>query len=127
MHHAQHISLCMNTQEQPQSGLAANDNTYRGEDLTPTLFTLSAQHVRLGMKASSKEEAIRLAGELLAENGCVEPEYIDAMQARENSLLPILANQLQSLMEQLKRKIKLRKQVSLFAVPCGCEIWRSRG
>lgn len=35
------------------------------------------------MKASSKEEAIRLAGELLAENGCVEPEYIDAMQARE--------------------------------------------
>ncbi len=63
--------------------LSANDDVYRGADATPALFTLSPSHVRLGMKASSKEEAIRLAGELLSENGCVEPEYIDAMQARE--------------------------------------------
>ena len=61
---------------------AANDEVYRGAD-SAALFTLSPSHVRLGMKASSKEEAIRLAGELLAQNGCVEPEYVDAMQARE--------------------------------------------
>ncbi len=63
--------------------VTANDAVYREAAASPALFTLSPSHVRLGMKASSKEEAIRLAGELLVANGCVEPEYVDAMQERE--------------------------------------------
>ena len=39
--------------------------------------------IKLGLKSVSKEEAIRAAGELLVEQGCVEPAYVDAMLDRE--------------------------------------------
>ena len=39
--------------------------------------------VKLGLPSVSKEEAIRAAGELLKELGCVGDAYIDAMQERE--------------------------------------------
>ena len=47
------------------------------------LFTPGPENVFLGCKAFSKEEAIRFAGEQLVKGGYVEPEYIDAMLARE--------------------------------------------
>lgn len=40
--------------------------------------------IRLGATASSREEAVRLCGELLYSLGAVEKEYIDAMWEREN-------------------------------------------
>ncbi|MDO4803717.1 MAG: PTS mannitol transporter subunit IICBA [Lachnospiraceae bacterium] len=39
--------------------------------------------ILLHQPSVSKEEAIRKAGELLVERGCVEPQYIDAMLERE--------------------------------------------
>ncbi len=39
--------------------------------------------VKLGLKSVSKEEAIRAAGELLQEIGCVGASYVDAMLERE--------------------------------------------
>lgn len=39
--------------------------------------------VKLGLKSVSKEEAIRAAGELLKEIGCVGDAYVDAMLERE--------------------------------------------
>ncbi len=89
--------------------LAANDEVYRGADLSPALFTLSASHIRLGMKASSKEEAIRLAGELLVENGCVEPEYIDAMQAREKLVSTYLGESIAIPHGTIEAKDKVKK------------------
>lgn len=47
------------------------------------LFRLGAENIFLGRTASHKEEAIRFAGEQLVKGGYVEPEYIDAMLARE--------------------------------------------
>jgi PTS system mannitol-specific IIC component len=47
------------------------------------LFQLSANNIFLGLSASSKEEAIRFAGEQLVKGGYVEPQYVDAMMARE--------------------------------------------
>ena len=41
------------------------------------------ESIRLNQPSVSKEEAIRRAGELLVERGCVEPAYIDAMLERE--------------------------------------------
>ena len=41
------------------------------------------ESIRLNQASVSKEEAIRRAGELLLERGCVEPQYIDAMLERE--------------------------------------------
>lgn len=49
----------------------------------PALFTLSENHIFLGLKASNKEQAIRFAGEQLVKGGYAEPEYVDAMLERE--------------------------------------------
>ena len=48
-----------------------------------TLFQLGAANVFLNLQASDKEQAIRFAGEQLVKGGYVEPEYVDAMLARE--------------------------------------------
>ncbi|MED4583675.1 PTS sugar transporter subunit IIA [Brevibacillus choshinensis] len=44
---------------------------------------LTADKIMMNAKASSKEEAIRLAGELLVRGGHVSPAYVDKMQDRE--------------------------------------------
>lgn len=44
---------------------------------------LVPQGIKLGLPSVSKEEAIRAAGQLLCDLGCVEPSYIDAMLERE--------------------------------------------
>ncbi len=44
---------------------------------------INANGVKLNLPSVTKEEAIRKAGELLVEQGCVEPSYIDAMLDRE--------------------------------------------
>ena len=45
--------------------------------------TMTADCVKLGLQPVSKEEAIRAAGRLLVEQGCVDEAYIDAMLERE--------------------------------------------
>lgn len=44
---------------------------------------LTAASVRLGLPSISKDDAIRLAGQVLVEAGAAEPGYIDGMFARE--------------------------------------------
>lgn len=44
---------------------------------------LAPGSVRLGLAPVSKEEAIRLCGQVLLEAGAVTPDYIDGMFARE--------------------------------------------
>lgn len=39
--------------------------------------------IRLGLAHVSKEDAIRAAGQMLVEQGCVDAAYIDAMLTRE--------------------------------------------
>ena len=47
----------------------------------PDVFTKDG--ILLNQKAATKEEAIRQAGQLLVDRGCVDPSYIDAMLERE--------------------------------------------
>ena len=47
----------------------------------PDVFT--KEGILLNQKAATKEEAIRQAGKLLVDSGCVDPSYIDAMLERE--------------------------------------------
>lgn len=49
-------------------------------------LVLQKENIRLGLKSMSRNEAIRLAGELLYNSGYVEKEYIEAMLERENDL-----------------------------------------
>ncbi len=72
---AQHLS---NNEEKVIESL--EDSFIASED---QLFKPSAENVFLGLKASSKEDAIRFAGEQLVKGGYVQPEYVDAMFERE--------------------------------------------
>lgn len=75
--------------QQPQA--AANDDHYLAP--APTLFTLSADNIRLGLKATDKESAaIRTAGQLLVAGGFVEPEYVEAKAQTRATGLYLLAN-----------------------------------
>ena len=47
---------------------------------------LTADAVRLGLRAADRTDAVRQSGELLVEIGAVEPPYIDAMLEREESV-----------------------------------------
>lgn len=62
------------------SGAAATADT-TSDDNQP--FQIEPKNVYLGLSATTKEEAIRFAGNKLVELGYVEPEYVDAMFDRE--------------------------------------------
>ena len=47
------------------------------------LFRMSESNIFLGLQATTKEEAIRFAGEQLVKGGYVQAEYVEAMLARE--------------------------------------------
>ena len=53
---------------------------------------LSLETIRVQAKVSSKEEAIREAGSLLVNAGCVEPGYVDSMLEREKTMSTFVGN-----------------------------------
>lgn len=53
---------------------------------------VSLQTVRTGAQAANKQDAIRQAGELLVQGGCVEPAYVNGMLAREQTMSTYLGN-----------------------------------
>ena len=60
---------------------AAAAEPAQAEEKKRTVMT--ADCVMLGLQPVSKEDAIRAAGRLLVEQGCVDEQYIDAMLERE--------------------------------------------
>lgn len=53
---------------------------------------VSPELVRLQAQARDKQDAIRQAGELLVQVGCVMPEYVGGMLAREQTMSTYLGN-----------------------------------
>lgn len=53
---------------------------------------ISKNRISLQVNAVDKADAIRKAGELLVESGCVLPPYVDGMLAREQSMSTSLGN-----------------------------------
>lgn len=53
---------------------------------------LSKDRISLQASATDKPDAVRKAGELLVQSGCVLPEYIDGMLKREESMSTSLGN-----------------------------------
>jgi mannitol/fructose-specific phosphotransferase system IIA component len=53
---------------------------------------LSKDRITLQAQADSKAEAIRKAGELLVQSGCVLSPYVEGMLAREKSMSTCLGN-----------------------------------
>lgn len=56
------------------------------------MAVLSLERIRLGATAGDKLDAIRQAGELLVNTGCVAPEYVEGMLARERTMSTYLGN-----------------------------------
>jgi PTS system mannitol-specific IIC component len=56
------------------------------------LQILKPESIRMGLPAMSRDEAIRLAGQILVEGGYVGEEYIDAMLEREAKLSTYLGH-----------------------------------
>lgn len=53
---------------------------------------VSLETIRLQARASDKQDAIRQAGELLVQGGCVVPAYVDGMLAREQTMSTYIGN-----------------------------------
>jgi len=53
---------------------------------------LSEERIRLQATATDKIDAIRQAGELLVNSGCVTPAYVEGMLAREETMSTYLGN-----------------------------------
>ncbi len=53
---------------------------------------LARDRIRLQATARDRDDAIRQAGELLVQSGCVKPAYVDGMLAREATMSTYLGN-----------------------------------
>ncbi len=56
------------------------------------MIQLTTKNVRLGARAANKNEAIRAAGQVLVDAGCIEPGYIESMIGREGQANTYLGN-----------------------------------
>lgn len=71
-------------------GAKAQDNSEATQANVPP--TLTMDNIRIGLPTMSKEEAIRLAGQILYDGGYVEEAYIDAMVERDKDLSTFIGN-----------------------------------
>ncbi|CAG22236.1 PTS mannitol transporter subunit IICBA [Photobacterium profundum] len=63
------------------SPVAANEDSFEPQE--KQVFRIQAENIHLGCTATTKEQAIRYAGEQLVKLGYAEPDYVDAMFDRE--------------------------------------------
>jgi PTS system mannitol-specific IIC component len=84
--------------------------------------TLQKQNIKLGLPSVSKEEAIRMAGQILYEEGYVESEYIDAMVQRDSELSTYIGNgtAIPHGVSEAKKNIK-RTGISVLQFPEGVD------
>lgn len=61
-----------------ETAAPAEENQDEGQ-----VFRIARENIHIGLKANSKDDAIRFAGNKLVEMGYAEPEYVDAMFERE--------------------------------------------
>ncbi len=61
-------------------------------ELGKQMAILDKKMIRLGVPTTTKENAIRLAGDLLVANNRVAPSYIDGMLAREETMSTYIGN-----------------------------------
>lgn len=83
---------------------------------------VSLETVRLGAQAHDKLDAIRQAGELLVQGGCVEPPYVNGMLAREQIMSTYLGNGVSIPHGQHEDLALVRRTgVSVLQIPAGVE------
>lgn len=83
---------------------------------------LSVDRIQLQATAVDKQDAIRQAGELLVNSGCVKPAYVEGMLAREQTMSTYLGNGVSIPHGQYdNRDDILQTGISVLQVPQGVE------
>lgn len=77
-----------------KAAVAATNAASKATEQTPKPVNdvMTAKDVRLGLPSVSREEAIRQAGRMLVDAGCVDEGYIDAMVERDKEVSVYLDN-----------------------------------
>lgn len=83
---------------------------------------LSLDRIRLQATAVDKRDAIRQAGDLLVQTGCVDAGYVDGMLAREASMSTYLGNGVSIPHGTYDNKAQIRHTgISVLQLPQGVE------
>ncbi|MBK6324880.1 MAG: PTS sugar transporter subunit IIA [Chloroflexi bacterium] len=83
---------------------------------------LSVDRIRLGATAVDKADAIRQAGDLLVNSGCVQAGYVQGMLAREQTMSTYLGNGVSIPHGQFDNRADiLQTGISVLQVPAGVE------
>ena len=83
---------------------------------------VSETTIQLSAQAHDKQDAIRQAGELLVQGGCVEPPYVLGMLAREQTMSTYLGNGVAIPHGQHEDLgLVLRTGISVLQIPSGVE------
>lgn len=83
---------------------------------------LSVDRIRLGATAVDKADAIRQAGYLLVNSGCVQAGYVQGMLAREQTMSTYLGNGVSIPHGQFDNRADiLQTGISVLQVPAGVE------
>ncbi len=89
------------------SVVAANDDSF--EVQASPVFQIQRENIHLNLPVTTKEEAIRFAGNKLVEMGYVEPEYVDAMFEREKLVSTYLGESIAVPHGTVEAKDKVKK------------------
>lgn len=88
---------------------------------------LSTDRIQLGAHAEDRSDAIRQAGDLLVKTGCVTPEYIDGMLAREQSMSTYLGSGVSIPHGMFENREQILKTgISVLQIPAGV-VWDEEG
>jgi mannitol/fructose-specific phosphotransferase system IIA component len=83
---------------------------------------LAIERIQLQATARDKADAIRQAGQLLVDSGCVKAPYVDGMLAREETMSTFLGNGVSIPHGQYdNREDILQTGISVLQVPAGVE------
>lgn len=83
---------------------------------------LEASMIQLNQNVPTREQAIRMAGKLLVDAGCVEPGYVDAMIERNNDVSTYMGNfiAIPHGTDEAKHYIK-KTGISMVQIPMGVD------
>lgn len=87
------------------------------------MAVLEKNRIKLQATAADKFDAIRQAGQLLVESGCVEAPYVDGMLAREATMSTYLGNGVSIPHGQYDNRDQIKQTgISVLQVPAGI-VW----
>ena len=88
---------------------------------------LSTDRIHLGAHAVDRSDAIRQAGQLLVQTGCVTPDYIDGMLAREQTMSTYLGSGVSIPHGMFENREQILKTgISVLQIPAGV-VWDEEG